>query len=255
MSLSRHGHSRICPGLTPSRTPPGAACGRSRPDPPAPPSPRRSTCTRPASRRSRRRPCGTRSPAVAALVVVEREAPLAPRCATSRAPRRGCSEWKDSAFPLPAHDVRPRAHDARDDPELARPRAAPRPCASRARPSRSGARARRSCGGSSPPLRSASNGRRAARPRSAATTARHHQLAVRHGVVLRPLHGLARSRSKCSVPSGRYARSASGRLMNQRAHVLLRELDEVASRCGSPRRASRSAASPRRLSPRRGTAR
>lgn len=48
------------PWLIPSRTAPGGACARSPRGRTAPPSPRRCPCTRPATRRSRRRPCGTR---------------------------------------------------------------------------------------------------------------------------------------------------------------------------------------------------
>ena len=108
--------------VSPSRTPPASACGRSRRGRPAPPSPRRSACRPSASRRSRSASLRHSTPAVARDVVVEREAPLGLGAATSPGPRRGCS-CERLRVALAAHDERLGAHRARDDPQLALARA------------------------------------------------------------------------------------------------------------------------------------
>ena len=77
--------------IIPSRTPPGAACARSRPDLFARSSRRRWACRPSASHRSPSASLRHSMPAVAFAVIFDGETAAWLRCATSRGRRRGCS--------------------------------------------------------------------------------------------------------------------------------------------------------------------
>jgi hypothetical protein len=156
-------------------------------------------------------------------VVRQREHLLRLRARHRCGPRRGCS-CRSSRVALAAHDVRLRAHGARDDAELALPRA------------------HRALAGHEHVLAVVMLARHVV----VVTVHRHEPCALNSGRSRRA----SASSTACIISSrfcaayscahdtpprsrrsartlGKYARSASGSWMNQRSHLLLGALDEV----------------------------